>query len=368
MRKSFFILLSFFSISSFAQTNYDFESLYSQQDLKSAVISSQNLPSDRKYGVSYSLKGIIKISDNKVLFYTGDGRIFELDMKSSKAKEYEGKPVEIYAKALQADMLSVLKPEEINFYDPSQEIHPPKFLPKRRQPVLTSKIEDTYEIQNFRWHSEPPSENNFDWRSVKIDASKIKNIYFVKKPFSPEWIAAHSLMLFTFEKGGVIDSFGNETDSIVLSIEAFLREGQEYSLTEGMKNKFNIVWVLASWKDYVERMVYFDKDSDRLVLYPVNLSQSQKKELISYSLLQAAVNREGEYYNTITNNCTNNLVILINKTSDEKKKVKLWEIPYLVYNLKATMPVWVPGYLQKKGILGSEYKTVTKENFLEKID
>ncbi len=366
--KSFFALLLLSFSSVFAQTNYDFDSLYSSEDLSASIGAYGNDIPEKKYGVSYSLKGIIKISENSVFFYTSDGRVFKLDMKVSKAREYENKPVQIYAKALQADMLDTLKPEEINFYDPSNEVQLPKYLPKRKQPVLISSNGSIFQIQNIRWHSQPPSENSFDWRDVSIDVSKIKNIYFVKKPFPPESIAAHSLMLFTFEKGGVIDSNGNETDSIVLSIEAFLREGQEYSLMEGMKDKFNIVWILATWKDYSERMVYFDKDSKKLVLYPVKLANEAKKELLSYSLSQSAVNREGEYYNTITNNCTNNLVILINKTLPEEKKIRLWDIPYLVYNLRATMPVWVPQYLQKKDILGPEYRTVTAENFQEKID
>lgn len=370
MKKIMAFILFSLGVSAFSQNNYNFDSLYSQSDFSEIMPKSysENLPQEKKYGVSYSLRGIIKIEQDRPLFYTSDGRVFELDMKASQAAKYEGKPVEIYARALQADMLSVLKPEEINEYNPQNEVQLPNFLPKRKQAALLSHSGSVYEIDNVRWHSSHPQENVFDWRSARVDVSKLKNIYFVKKPFPPEWIAAHSLMLFTFEKGGLIDASGNETDSMVLSIEAFLREGQEYSLTEGMKDRFNIVWLLATWKDYIERTVYFDKDSDRLVLYPVNISGEQKKQLLSYAIEQAAVNRAGEYYNTITNNCTNNLVILINKTLPENKRIKLWKIPYLVYNLRATMPVWVPGYLESKGILGSEYKTVNKQNYMEPVE
>lgn len=76
---------------------------------------------EKKYGVAYSLRGIIKIEEGSPLFYTSDGRVFELDMKTSEAVKYEGKPVEIYAKALQSDMIGVLKPEEINEYNPQKE-------------------------------------------------------------------------------------------------------------------------------------------------------------------------------------------------------------------------------------------------------
>ncbi|MGC8729553.1 MAG: DUF4105 domain-containing protein [Elusimicrobiales bacterium] len=134
-----------------------------------------------------------------------------------------------------------------------------------------------------------------------------------------------------------------------------------------MRDKFNIIWIFATWKDYSYRTMLYDMDSRSLILYSVKLSLSQKKELLEYALAQASVNREGEYYNTITNNCTNNLVILINKTLPENKRIKLWEIPYLVYNVRATMPNLVVDYLQGKGILGSEFKKITPENYTEPL-
>jgi hypothetical protein len=35
----------------------------------------------------------------------------------------------------------------------------------------------------------------------------------------------------------------------------------------------------------------------------------------------------------------------------------------MIYNVKATMPVMVPKYLQKKGLLGKEGKAAQKSNF-----
>lgn len=333
----------------------------------SEFLKTNNQFNSKKYGVSYSLKGVIKINENKPYFYTSDGRIFLLDMKLEEAKKYENKSVEICAKALQADKIEVLKPSEIKEYDPSVIINLPDYQNKRRPARILSKTESVYEVENIRWEPKSFEPSNYQWRNFKVDISKLKDVYFVKKPFTPEFIAAHSMLLFKFEKGGVINDMGEETDSFVLSIEAYLREGQSYSLVDGMRNKFNIIWLFATWKDYSYRTMLYDMDSRSLILYSVNLSLFQKKELLEYALVQASVNREGEYYNTITNNCTNNLVILINKTLPENKRIKLWEIPYLVYNVRATMPNLVVDYLKGKGILGGEFKKITLQNYTDPL-
>lgn len=343
------------------------------QELDISFYNSEFIRADKefnskKYGVSYSLKGVIKINDSKPYFYTSDGRIFILDMDLIEAKKYEDKSVEIYAKALQSDMIDVLKPISVKEYDPSIIIHLPDYQNKRKPVKIISKNGDIYEIENIRWEPEIFEEKNYEWHNFRVDVSKLKNVYFVKKPFTPEFIAAHSMLLFRFDKGGVINDEGKETDSFVLSIEAYLREGQSYSLVDGMRNRFNIIWLLATWKDYSYRTMLYDMDSRSIVLYPVSLSLSQKRELLEYALVHASVNREGEYYNTITNNCTNNLIILINKILPSEKRIDLWKIPYLVYNIEATMPNLVIGYLQKKGILGSEFKKITPQNYMEPLD
>ncbi|GAB4028524.1 MAG: hypothetical protein Fur0012_00970 [Elusimicrobiota bacterium] len=102
MKKMIVFIIFSLGVSAFSQNNYDFNSLYSQRDFSEAMprTYSDNLPQEKKYGVSYSLRGIIKVEEGRAIFYTSDGRIFELDMKVSQAAKYEGKPVEIYAKAV----------------------------------------------------------------------------------------------------------------------------------------------------------------------------------------------------------------------------------------------------------------------------
>ncbi|HMM61273.1 MAG TPA: DUF4105 domain-containing protein, partial [Candidatus Rifleibacterium sp.] len=85
------------------------------------------------------------------------------------------------------------------------------------------------------------------------------------------------------------------------------------------------------------------------------------QKLLLESVRQAGVNRSGEFYHTTRNNCTNNLLVLMNKVGD--KKLRFWTIPSMIYNVRATMPTMVPKYLQGKGLIGKELPAVTAENF-----
>lgn len=338
------------------------------QALNASAIESLNvpvpeLPADKKWGVSYDLTGALSIQGERVLLNTPDGRLFELDLSLRKARKFDGHSVKIEAKAKQADDMSVLKVSEIEEYNPANELKLPPYLPKRRPAKLITDAPAAMTVGNVRWlYNQNPQEGAFDWTTAVIKPELVKEVYFVKKPFAPEWIAAHSLLAFTFEKGGLTDANGNESTALVLTIEAFLREGQIYDLKAGLKDNFGIVWLLTSWEDYAARTALVDKA--RLIPYAVkNLTHQQKADMIRESVRLAAVNREGEYYHTITNNCTNNLLIVINRVLPENRRIRMWTIPYLAYNVRATMPVMVPKYLQGKGLLGPELGVINDTNY-----
>jgi hypothetical protein len=342
-----------------------FESLYGA-DLSglagSDAVRGMDVPETKSlYVVPYSLRGVLTRYPDRAVLNTSDGRVFELKISDRQARRFDGKSVEVYAKAKEADQLSVLEVKKISEYRPGGDEVLKPYIAKQRPARMVSDDGAAMTFENVRWNNGPVEKDVFDWTTATVRPDLVKNVYFVKKPFAPEWIAAHSFMVFTFSDGGLVDAAGRRTDALVLSIEAYLRDGQSYSLTDGMKNKFSIVWLLTTWEDYSARSTKFD--ASRLVPYPVQLDQAQKVALVKESLRQAAVNREGEFYNTITNNCTNNLVILINGVLPEDRRVKMWTIPSLVYNFDSTMPVWVPPYLQKKGLLGPELPKVDQASF-----
>ncbi len=320
--------------------------------------------------VNYRVTGIPSIINHTqgayVILRTGDGRIFNLTgIDVTRIRPFDGKNVIVEGSARQADQITDLKVTSINFtpLDQSAVVLPP-FKAHQRPAKLISHDTPVYRVQDVRWGYIPGKErNNGNFRFVKatIDTSKVDRAYFVLKPFPPEWIAAHALMLFTFRKGGMVNENGEESVGMFLSIEAYQRTNQNYSLKDGLKNTFGSSWILGTWDDYTTQSC--DVQKERLFLYPLKLTQSQIGALAAESILQATVNRQGEYYNTVTNNCTNNLIVLLNRVLPESQRINLWWIPSMVYNMKATMPIAVPKMLMKRGLMAEPLPEVNASNF-----
>jgi len=318
-------------------------------------------------GVLYRIDGIMTINENKVFFQASNATTYLLDIKLDTAKKYEGKTVQIDAVGEDATKVYCLKVKKIRLFD--KRISPRgegdfKAYQKPARVIYNDK--GIVKVAGVRCGRQPGSNKDnpkFNWRTVTIKPELIKEVFFIKKPFPPEWIAAHCLMFFQFEKGGCYDHHGNPLAGIVLTIEAYQRESQSYSLVKGLQNEFEIIWILTSWKDYVlESCKYGDY---KLVPYKVLFDHEQKQNLLMEALKQSSVNRRGEYYHTTRNNCTNNLVILMNKFSE--KKVRFWILPSMIYNVRATMPTMVPSYLIGKGMISKALRTIDKTNYLQYI-
>ena len=337
---------------------------------------------EKSYGVGYRLKGTLSLRGGEPYLNTPDGRVFRLKLAACRvgpvlygeeekwcaAKDFDGAFVEVSAVARQSDDLEMLNVRYLS-RSPGEISEAPQaeFGLSQRRPLVEAGGDGLYSVGNTRWlYGETPAADKFDWTTARVNPELVKNVYFLKKPFAPEFIAGHCMLLFTFEHGGLTDAEGRESAGLVLSIEAHLRSGQAYEpILAGTSDRYEIIWTLNSWEDIAARAALFDKA--RIIPYRLTLSPSRNKALLGRTLKAASVNREGEFYNTITNNCTNNLVILINGVVPEQQRVKMWTVPYLVYNMNATMPTKVPATLQEKGLLGPELPAVNAVNYKEEV-
>ncbi len=315
-------------------------------------------------GSFYRLNGMLDVRDDTVVFTTDDCRVFTLEISAGEAKKYDGQLVQIDGVAKDSIQLAKLSVKALRPFENRIEVKDPLPYKNYQKPAQIIKLSEKEAIvKNVRWSrlkdKNAAGETEFAWRTVKIRPELLEGSYFIKKPFPPEWLAAHCLLLFTFKKGGMIDENGNESKGLVLSIEAYQRKDQNYSLKEGLKKTFGVIWLLTSWEDYAAETCHFD--TKKLIVYPIRFSAAQNQNLLLESVKQAGVNRSGEFYHTTRNNCTNNLLVLMNKFSD--KKLRFWTIPSMIYNVRATMPTMVPKYLQGKGLIGKEFPAVTAENF-----
>ena len=260
------------------------------------VIAGAEKPSDGGYTVPYLLEGVLTVHQDAITLSTDDGRIFSLVMNANTAKKFADKNVKVDGLAQQCDKLSYIKVRKVDIYDQKQpKVVLPPYKQGQRQPTLIKSTKDSFVLRDFRWDLEKDAsgKQTHSWETVTIKPELIKNVYFLKKPFPPEWIAAHSLLLYTFQPGGVVDSKGRDAGGFILTIEAYQRTNQNFDLMKGMKNMFSIVWILGAWNNYLRQACEFQ--NEKLILYPVNMTHVQKVILTQESIKQALVNREGEF-------------------------------------------------------------------------
>ncbi len=353
-----FLLIAAFAAPAAAQNSFEELAGLDAGSISGLEVPGLAVPSEKSWGANYTLRGVVASTEDGVFINTFDGRLFRLDLSDRKARKFDGKTVIVEAQARQADDLSILKVGGIEEYTPgADEVVPAPYQPRRRQALLLANKSDEITMGNVRtMRTAVPEKDSYDWTSMTMDPEKIKNVYFVKKPFPPEFLAAHSFLVFTFEKGALRDAEGNEPMALALSIEARTRTDQSFSPLTGLGRKFGILWSLSTWEEYAARTVHHE--GFRLAPYPVLLSHDEKVRLLREAMTLSAVDREGEFYHTIKNNCTNNLVILFNRVLPRERQIKMWTIPYMVYNFRATMPQMVINNFQKRGLLGEQFADI----------
>jgi hypothetical protein len=119
--------------------------------------------------------------------------------------------------------------------------------------------------------------------------------------------SAHTLFSFEFEDGRFI----------AVSAEIRKEKGERFNPINGLLNGYELQFVIAREADVIKLRSNYRKD--KVYLYPLKLYKEQVKKLFILALQRTdKLSKEPEFYNTVTNNCTTNLIDLLNKVLDKK--------------------------------------------------
>ena len=233
---------------------------------------------------------------------------------------------------------------------------------QRPAELLKTLPDGRVEISNVRWGFKEAAEKK-DWepsfQTVTVDPSQVKNVYLAVEPFKPEWIAGHTFLIFEFKNGDGLKASNGESDrGLVISVEARLKDGQEFNLMDGMKNKFKLVHQMGSWTDVVQKTCR--REGHRIMRYPLSLDDSQKEKLLRNGIERACTDRSNEYYHTTQNSCFSNLVHLVNTVLPKSEKIREWLIPSVLYNPAANLPTTSSFVFGVKHIIGDTPPVITE--------
>ena len=155
-------------------------------------------------------------------------------------------------------------------------------------------------IRNFSYTAEEEFTPAYDDRAY--DLNNLESVWFVVTPFSKRWRGpAHTFVSFGFA----------DSQYVGISVEARREPGETYSALTGLFRQFELIYVIGDERDLIgSRAVYGGYD---VYVYPIRASRERIRALFLEMLARAnALETRPEFYNTLTNNCTSNVVDHVN--------------------------------------------------------
>lgn len=145
-----------------------------------------------------------------------------------------------------------------------------------------------------------------DYFNHTYQLEDLEKVWFYLQPLDKSGLIAHTFVVFEFN-----ETYGDKRH-LGISVETRRRQGQEYSLLKGAFKGFMLVHTWATEADLTARRTdYYDYE---LFKYELQLSEADMKGLLkAFARKTAALQATPEFYNTITQNCTNALALYVNQ-------------------------------------------------------
>jgi hypothetical protein len=157
-------------------------------------------------------------------------------------------------------------------------------------------------IRNFSYKSTSEYVPRYETRTY--DLGKLDAVWFIVERFGDAPAIAHTFLSFGF--GG---------EYVAISVEIRKELGETYSPLKGLLRQYELMYVIADERDVIGLRTNYRRDP--LYMYPVTTTPEKIRrvfvEMLERSNKLAA---EPEFYNTLTNNCTSNIVRHVNTISN----------------------------------------------------
>lgn len=181
---------------------------------------------------------------------------------------------------------------------------------------IDDNLVSIHNIRNFSYASTTSYVTNY--YDKVFDINKIKRAWYIVEPFSGIPGSAHTFLSFEFE----------DEQFISVSVEIRKEKGESYSPIKGLFNQYELMYVIADERDVIKLRSNYRKDL--VYVYPTKASKEKVQALFMDIIARANDLKDNpEFYNTITNTCTTNIVNHINKITPNR-------VP--LFNLRILLP------------------------------
>ena len=169
-------------------------------------------------------------------------------------------------------------------------------------------------IRNIRYRT--TRDYDLDYYDRIIDPTTLDSAWLAISPFAHFGIA-HAFLSFGF----------NDGTYLAVSIEIRRKRGKSFDPLKAFMRQFEIMYVLADERDVIG--VRTNCIGYTVRLFPIQ-SEPHRMQAVFLDILKRAdkLGREPEFYNTIWNNCTTNIIGHTRRFSE--KPIPVWSYRYLL--------------------------------------
>lgn len=175
------------------------------------------------------------------------------------------------------------------------------------------------EIRDFVYSDDGDMQEN--WRSKTFDLENIDSVWFGVDRFTEFEPIAHTFISFGFLS---VEADG-APEFVAFSVEA-RRETTEdaYSPLRGVFSHYELHYVVATERDMLtQRSV---GNCRPVQLYPMRAEKSRMQKMFRDIVMRIkTLKGEPEFYHTIRNNCTNNIVAHANHAGGADEQINMWQ-------------------------------------------
>ena len=152
-----------------------------------------------------------------------------------------------------------------------------------------------HNIRNARYRS--PTDFDLNYYDTSFDLREVQRLDFIVIPFADNPDLAHVMVSYGFSDGRYI----------CVSVEIRRELGEDYNPLAAGLNKFELMYVVGDERDLIQLRANIWRED--VYLYKIKANPQQCRAML-VSMLQCAnkLSQDPEFYNTLTNNCTTNVV------------------------------------------------------------
>ena len=174
------------------------------------------------------------------------------------------------------------------------------------------------DVRNFRYRS--VTDPIPAWYDATYDIDTLTGVDLICSYWAGESIA-HVFLSFAFADGR----------HLAVSVETRRRRHQDYSAIAGFFRHYQLIFVIADERDLIG--VRTDMRRERVFLYKLRITPAETQRLFGgYMARATALAERPEFYNTVTNNCTSNIVRIIDRGLPRGRRLGLsWRLLFSGY-------------------------------------